>query len=229
MNSRIHNELIKYLAQHVSQNKIKRIEKVLRFRTRYITLILEDIYKGHNASATLRTCECLGIQDVHIIEKTSPFIVNQHVTQGSSKWLTLHPYKQKENNNTQTCYKILQKKGHKIIATTPDEQGKPLTEISLNTKLAFVFGNEEKGLSEYALQAADAYMKLPMHGFTQSYNISVSVAITLSYILEKLHQSKIAWQLTDTEKSELTLSWYKKIVHRSDLIEKKFLKKLISC
>jgi tRNA (guanosine-2'-O-)-methyltransferase len=213
----------------MSQNKIKRIERVLTFRTRYITLILEDIYKDHNASATLRTCECLGIQDVHIIEKTSPFTVNHNVTQGSSKWLSLHRYKQKENSNTQTCYKMLQKKGYKIIAATPNEQEKSLTEISLNTKLAFVFGNEEKGLSEYALQAADVYMKLPMYGFTQSYNISVSVAITLSYILEKLHQSKIAWQLTDTEKSELTLLWYKKIVRRSDLIEKKFLNNLISC
>jgi tRNA (guanosine-2'-O-)-methyltransferase len=225
MNNRIRGGLIKHLSQYVTRNKIDKINEMLKYRTNYVTLILEDIYKPHNAGATIRTCECLGVQNIHIIENTSLFTVSHDVTQGSYKWVTLHRYNEKNRNNTETCIRTLKSEGYRIIATTPNTNidNQTLEEISLDTKLAFMFGNEEEGLSDYSLKAADAYLKLPMHGFTRSYNISVSVAITLSYIIDKLHKSNVPWQLTRTEKNELTLAWYKKNIRRSDLIEKAFL------
>jgi len=225
MNNRIRGGLIKHLSQYVTRNKIDKINEMLKYRTNYVTLILEDIYKPHNAGATIRTCECLGVQNIHIIENTSLFTVSQDVTQGSYKWVTLHRYNEKNRNNTETCIRTLKSEGYRIIATTPNTNidNQTLEEISLDTKLAFMFGNEEEGLSDYSLKAADAYLKLPMHGFTQSYNISVSVAITLSYIIDKLHKSNVPWRLTATEKSKLILAWYKKSIRRSDLIEKAFL------
>ena len=223
MNKTTRDGLIRHLSQYVSQNKIDKINRVLKYRTRYLTLILEDIYKPHNASAAIRTCECFGVQDIHIVENTSPFSLNEDVTQGSSKWVTLHRYNEKNKNNTQTCIKALQNNSYKIVATTPDGDSRSLEKISFDTRLAFIFGNEEEGLSDDALQAADARVTLPLYGFTQSYNISVSVAILLSRIMDKRYQADTQWQMTENEKAELTLTWYRKIVRASDLIEKAYL------
>jgi tRNA (guanosine-2'-O-)-methyltransferase len=94
----------------------------------------------------------------------------------------------------------------------------------MGEKLAFLFGNEEKGLSEYAFNEADACLSLPMYGFTQSYNLSVSVAITFSHVIERLRVSKVKWKLSEKEKRDLKLSWYKKSVRAGKMIEKAFIK-----
>ena len=110
-----------------------------------------------------------------------------------------------------------------IIATSPSADSLSLNQIPVGNKLAFMFGNEEKGLSDYAFNEADACLKLPMYGFTQSYNISVSVAITFSHLIERLRASKVKWKLTEKEKRDLTLSWYKKSVRAGRMIEKAFI------
>ena len=101
MNNRIRRGLIKHLSRYVTRNKIDKINEMLNYRTNHITLILEDIHKPHNASATIRTCECLGVQNIHIIENTSPFTVSKDVAQGSSKWVTLNRYNEKNKNNSE--------------------------------------------------------------------------------------------------------------------------------
>ncbi|MCP4717130.1 MAG: RNA methyltransferase, partial [Deltaproteobacteria bacterium] len=222
MDSIIRDRLIEHLGSFVSDNKLTKIEDVLRYRTRYVTLVLEDIFKAHNANATIRTSECMGVQDIHIIENSSPFSISDDVTQGSSKWVSLHRYRTGDQNNTVSCFQALRDQGYYIIATTLDEHSLELDAVPLDKKMAFVFGNEDQGMSDYTLQNADATLKLPMHGFTQSYNISVCVAMTLSAVIGRLHRSDIAWQLSEEEQQELKLEWYKKIVRRSDLIEKVF-------
>jgi len=223
MDNTARQALIELLSEYVSRNKKQKIHEVLSMRTRRITIVLEDIHKDQNASATLRTCDCLGIQDVHVVENTTSFSIDEDVTMGSSKWLTIHRYRKKNINNTKLCFDTLRKKGYTIIATTPNKRSLSLDDISPRHKTALFFGNEETGLSDYALSRADACLKIPLHGFTPSYNISVSVAITLASLVERLHRSQTGWQLSEREKSELTLSWYRKIVRRSDLIEQKFM------
>ena len=87
-------------------------------------------------------------------------------------------------------------------------------------------GNELRGTSDYALQHADQKIFIPMHGFTESFNISVSAAICLNTILTKLRHSNVNWQLSDEEKQTLQLQWYRKVVRRSDLIEREFLRSI---
>ena len=226
MDSKTKKELIKHLAQYVSPERKDKIDGVLKERTDYVSLVLEDINKPHNASATIRTCECLGVQNIHIIENPeneSPFFASNWVTQGASKWVDLHRYKKKAKNNTKECIDLLKKEGYRIIATSPEADSFSLGEIPLGKKLAFMFGNEDKGLSEYAFDAADACLKLPMYGFTQSYNISVSVAITFSHIIERLRASEVRWKLPEKERQDLKLSWYKKSIRAGKMIEKVFL------
>jgi tRNA (guanosine-2'-O-)-methyltransferase len=216
-------ELLQYLLTFVSDNKNQLFEEVIRFRTRYITVVLENIYQSHNASAVLRTCDCFGIQDVHIIENNNPFDINPDIALGSSKWLTLNKYNSKECN-TPYVYRQLRESGYKIVAATPHHSDCNLNDLKIDSKLALVFGTELNGLSEEAMNHADEFVKIPMYGFTESFNVSVSAAIILHYLTEKLRDSSYLWQLNDEEIIDIKLNWVKNVVKSSDQIEKRFMK-----
>jgi tRNA (guanosine-2'-O-)-methyltransferase len=198
--------LIDYLKTFVTQNKQAHIERILPLRTRYLTAVLENIYQPHNASAVIRSCECFGIQDLHIIENSNTFSTSKGVVLGSAKWMSLHRYNQEEEN-TQTCLEQLKQQGYKLVATTLQPGSKPIHEIDLSQKTALLFGTEEHGLSDTAHQLADEMAYIPMVGFTQSLNISVSAAICLETLSHKLRQSQAAWPLSDEEKLDLSIDW----------------------
>jgi len=218
--------LLNHLSQYVSDHKKSFIEKVLGQRTRHLTLVLEDIYQSQNASAVVRTCECLGLQDIHIIENESSYSVNKRVLKGANKWIDLHRYKMKGFNNTEICFRKLRDLGYQILATDPSPDGIPLNEIPVDNKLAIVMGNELRGTSKFTLENADQKIFIPMQGFTESLNISVSAAICLYTLTTKLRQSSAPWQLTEDERLQLQLQWFRKIIRRSDLIEREFLRSI---
>lgn len=217
-------ELLTYLLGFITENKRNKFEKIINFRTRYLTVVLEDIFQPHNASAVLRTCDCFGIQDVHIIENKNKYDVNPDVALGSSKWLTLIKHNKNEENTLKTLNK-LKKQGYKIVATSPHKDQFMLDELPLDQKTALVFGTELNGLSDLALDNSDYFVKIPMYGFTESFNISVSAAITLYSLTEKLRKSEINWQLSEDEILDIKLDWVRNIIKHSDLIEKDFFRK----
>lgn len=222
-----HQQLIEHFAQFISDHKKTFLEKVMEQRTRYITVVLEDIFQAQNASAVVRTCECMGLQDIHIIENKSPYAVNKKVIKGANKWIDLIRYKSKNINNTEICFNTLRQRGYQILVTEPSAEGTPIDEVLVSDQpTAIVMGNELKGASKFALQHADAKVTIPMFGFTESMNISVSAAICLNTLLPKLRKSNANWQLTASEKLDLRLQWYRKIVKRSDIIEKEFLRSI---
>lgn len=219
--------LIDHLAQFISDHKKAFLEKVLEQRTRYITVVLEDIFQSQNASAVVRSCECMGLQDIHIVENKSPYAVNKKVIKGANKWIDLIRYKKKGANNIGDCFNALKENGYRILVTEPATDGNPIDEISVvDQPIAIVMGNELKGASEFALQHADAKINIPMFGFTESLNISVSAAICLNTLVPKVRASTANWQLTTSDKLTLRLQWYRKIVKRSDIIEKEFLRSI---
>ena len=220
-------DLYEYLKQFVSKNKVQKIEEYIQYRTRYITIVLEDIFQPQNASAVLRTCECLGIQDVHIIENRYKYELNPDVELGSSKWLTLMKYNQNIDNSLITLNK-LKSDGYKIVATSPNKNNILINDLPVNNKLAMFFGTEKEGLSNYILQNADYYVKIPMYGFMESYNLSVSVAITAYTIINKLKKSKLPWKLSLDESYDIRINWLKNIIRMSDLIIKDYMMNLKS-
>ncbi|HLZ16198.1 MAG TPA: RNA methyltransferase [Cyclobacteriaceae bacterium] len=213
-----------HFSQYITDHKKLFIEKVLNERTRFVALVLESIYQSQNASAVVRTCECLGLQDIHIIEDDTRYSVNKRVLKGANKWIDLHRYKMKGFNNAEICFLKLRESGYKILVTDPSPDGVSIDEIPVDQKIAVVMGNELQGASAFALQHADQKIFIPMHGFTESFNISVSAAICLNTLLTKMRASNAPWQLTDEEKEVLRLQWYRKVVRRSDLIEQEFLR-----
>ncbi len=189
----------------------------MHFRTRYLTVVLENIYQPQNASAVIRTCDCFGVQDLHIIENTNNYRINPDVVLGSHQWLNLYRYNRHENN-TSEALKQLRENGYRIVATTPHNSQVGLDEFDLQKgKAAFFFGNEHHGLSSQVLDSADEYLTIPMFGFTESLNISVSAAIVLNNLCKRLRMdNRIDWQLNYLEQQEILLQWYKNAIKDAD-------------
>ncbi len=215
-------KLIHHLSEFITSRRLSIINKVLQNRTRYITTVLENIYQPHNASAVLRSCECFGIQDVHIIEKSNEYVVNPDVALGSNKWLSVYKYKVAEDNTIPVIHQ-LKEKGYRIIATTPHTDDNELESFDIHKgKFALCFGTELGGLSEEIMNLADEHLKIPILGFTESFNISVSAAIMFYTLSHKIRNSDVQWTLASEEKTELKLQWLKNSINKSDLVIKNF-------
>ncbi len=218
-------ELIEYLSGFVTQNKINLFDRIINFRTKYITIALENIFQPHNASAVLRTADCFGVQDVHVIENSNKYEINPDVALGSYNWINLYRHNALENN-TLSAINQLKSDGYRIIATTPHRNDVNLEDFDLSKgKVALFFGTELDGLSDIVLDNADEFLKIPMYGFTESFNISVSASIILHNLSLTLRNSSIQWQLTDFEKQQVYLDWLRIAIRNSNLIEKEFYKR----
>jgi tRNA (guanosine-2'-O-)-methyltransferase len=218
-------KLFDHLSQFISDHKKEYVEKVLDQRTRYVTVVLENIYQSQNASAVIRTCECMGLQDIHVVENTAKYELNVRVLKGSDKWINLVRHRVKNSNNTETCFKQLRAQGYKIYVADPSSDGMAIDDVRVEDgKVAIVFGNELRGASDYAVQHADQKVQIPMFGFTESLNISVSVAICLKTLMTKLRGSQIDYNLNESEKNTIKLDWYRKIVKRSDIVVREFMR-----
>ncbi len=225
MTNRTGKMITNHLSQFISEHKKKLIETVLDQRTRYLTLVLEDIYQSQNASAVFRTVECFGIQDVHLIENQNTYGINKGVLKGADKWLTINHHNQPGANNTPLCFKKLREAGYIILATTPSAS-RSIRDVDVTQKMAIVMGNELHGLSETAQEEADLQVKIPMEGFTESLNLSVSAAICIYELMTRIRASNIDWKLTEEERVSLKLMWYKRSIKRSELIERKYLESI---
>lgn len=212
-------ELVPYLEQFVRHRRRQRMEEVLANRTRRVTIMLEDVYQPHNASAVLRTCECLGVQDVHVVEANNSYHINRDVSLGAGQWLTVRRYP-----DTLQCVTSLRAAGYRLVAATPHRADCDLDQLPCTPPVAVMLGTEEAGLSPSALEVADLRVRVPIYGFTESYNVSVCAALMLGDITKKLRRSGTAavWGLSDSERHALRLAWYRASLRGVDQIEARF-------
>lgn len=217
--------IIDHLAQYVSDHKKRTIEEVLDKRTRHLTIVLEDIFQSQNASAVFRTAECFGVQDIHLIENLSKYALNKRVLRGANKWLTIKKHAQKEKDNSKACLESLKASGYKILATMPSAN-LTIQQVDVSNKIAVVMGNELHGLSDTAIALADYKVTIPMFGFTESLNLSVSAAICVHELINRMKASSVDWHLSEEMKKQLRLEWYRKLVRNAEMIERKFLESI---
>ena len=219
----INTKLLTYLEGFVTDKRKNLFRNILQDRTRHFTVVLEDIYQQHNASAVIRSCDIFGIQDVHVIENKYKSKVSRHIAKGSQKWLSFHNYKE-DKNNTIDCLENIKSKGYQIIATTPHNDSCVLHDFDITKKSAFVFGVEKAGVSDDVMKNTDGFLKIPMVGFTESLNISVAAAIVLENLSHKLRNSTLDWTLTVEEQQILYTSWIEKTIKNVDEIKQRFIK-----
>mgnify|MGYP002623150959 FL=1 len=201
-------KLYNELCDMISDNKQSLFNRLAPLRTRHITIVLEDVYQSHNASAVLRSCDCFGVQDVHVVEQRNPFNPAGDVAVGSSKWVDYY-----KHHDILAAYKHLHKHGYQIVATLPHENDTMIGNLDIKQPTALVFGTELTGLTPAAIENADAYVKIPMYGFTESFNISVSAALSLYSTTERMrHSADLKWQLSNEEQLDLKLQWCLQVI-----------------
>jgi tRNA (guanosine-2'-O-)-methyltransferase len=221
--------LIDHFLKCITDERKALFKELIQKRTKYLTVVLENIYQPLNASAVLRSCDCFGIQDVHVIENYNEFKPDREVAMGASNWLTVNRY-DKNENNTLDCIQSLKNKGYKIVATSPHNSQTDLINFDLSkSKTALFFGTEVEGLSDLVLENADEHLHIPMYGFTESFNLSVSAAICLYEMRMKMEKENIKWQMTEDEKNQVLLSWLRYSIDRSEIVEEDFLKNRLGC
>ncbi|WP_067148444.1 TrmH family RNA methyltransferase [Pseudotamlana agarivorans] len=214
-------KLLEYLETYLTENRKQRFDTVLPQRTKHFTVATEDVYQLHNTSAVIRSCDVFGIQEVNIVEERNSKRIDREIAMGAQKWVDLNRY-----HHVKSCMSDLKQKGYQIVATTPHTNDCELHDFDVTKKSCFFFGRETEGLSQEVLDEADCFLKIPMVGFTESLNISVSAAIILQHVTTKLRRSDINWQLSEDEINEKRLDWCKKTLKSYDDIVARFYEKL---
>ena len=225
--SKIRHDLVQYLKEFVVKERRELFEEKIEQRTKHITVVLENVFQGRNISASIRSADCFGIQDVHIIENDNIFNDDSEVSMGAEKWISITRHNQ-EGHNSVEAIKKLKAEGYQIIATTPHNTDCDLFDLDISEqKVALIFGAEVRGCSEQTLALADKKMKIPMYGFTESFNISVSVSLCLQHLLYKLRKAGIDWKMTENEQDNAMLQWLRNSIKSAAQIEEKYLSKHI--
>lgn len=206
-------ELLKHLESFLTEKRKQRFDAVLPQRTKHFTVATEDVYQLHNTSAVMRSCDVFGIQEVHIVEEVNSKRIDGEIAMGAQKWVDLNRYQ-----NVKSCISDLKAKGYQIVATTPHATDCELIDFDSSKKSCFFFGRETEGLSQQVMDNADCFLKIPMVGFTESLNISVSAAIILQHVTSKLRKSDVDWRFTDEEILEKRFDWIKKTIKNYDAI-----------
>lgn len=213
------NQLLEHLLSFLTERRKSLFKEVISKRTRHFTVVTEDVYQMHNTSAVMRSCDVFGIQELHVVEERISKEIDREIALGAQKWVNIH-----RHHSTKECIDNLRENGYQIIATTPHNNSTELKDFDISKKSAFFFGKEKEGLSDVVLDAADGYLKIPMYGFTESLNISVSAAIILQSLVTRLKDSDIDWKLSEDEKKEIILHWTKMTIKSVDQIVERFYK-----
>lgn len=212
---------IEYLSQFMTEERFEVLRKTVVGRTGYIRVCLEDIFHPQNASAVVRSCEAFGIQHIHAVEVISSFSPNVDIVRGTDKWVDIHRYR--DDNPTGRLISELKSDGYRIVATSPHINDTTAEEFDVaKGKFALFFGTEHAGISDTVKENADEFIRIPMHGFVESLNISVCAAILLYNFSQRVREQVADWQLPEEEQRELLLKWMMYSVKDSKNIMKRF-------
>jgi tRNA (guanosine-2'-O-)-methyltransferase len=224
MDDSLKKELSDYLSGFISETRKKRFDEVLSHRTDHLRVVLENVYQDHNASAVLRSCESFGIQHVHFIENRNALRISDDVSMGSHKWLSIHRHNQKETNTRETL-QHLKSLGYRIVATTPHNNDCTVDMLPVDKKLAIVFGTELTGITQEVMDEADEFVKIPMYGFTESFNVSVCAALCMYDLTTRIRRQVPGYLMDEPQKTDIYFNWLKSSVDNSEALISNYLKK----
>jgi len=207
-----------YLENFITENRKLNFDRVLENRTKHFCIAVEDVYQLHNTSAVMRSCEVFGIQNLHVIDQVFTKTIDKEIALGAEKWVDIN-----RHSSTTNCINDLKGKGYQIVATTPHAEAANIENYDITKPAAIFFGTEKSGLSQEVINQADAFIKIPMYGFTESLNISVSAAIVINTLTNKLRESTIDWKLKEEELLEKKIDWMRKSIKDIDFITERFL------
>lgn len=206
--------VVNRLQQYVSERRLERIEAVLNGRTNTVVPVIEGLSNTGNVSAVMRSAEAMGFHQFHIIENNSHFKHSERTSKGAEKWLMVHQW-----NTPEECVSHLRAHNYKIVVTHLDDTAVPIQDIDFTQPTALVFGNEKDGASPAMLEQADQRCIIPIHGFVESYNISVAAALGFYHACQdRIKRQGFHGDLTEEEKTQLRAAYYRRTVRQAERI-----------
>ena len=202
------------LAEFMTAERYGVLRGSVAMRTRYRTVLAENMYHGQNAAALIRHCDAFGVQEMHTVETLCRFEPNPVIARGSERWVDVH-----RHASTAEAVAELRRRGYRIVATTPHrEDATPETFDVTKGPFALVFGTEHAGISDEAIAAADEFLRIPMCGLVESLNVSASAAILIYQLSERVRRTVDGWRMTEAEQAELMERWMRRSVKDADAI-----------
>ena len=168
-----HEPVSSTLRTMLSDERSQQLDTVLSKRLHGLTVLLEDVHTPQNMSACIRTLESYGIQNAHVVELRDPFVISRKTTQGCHKWIDIH-----RHATTDDAIATLRETGYRIVVSSL-EATQTLNDLDFSIPTVLCFGNEKDGISQELMGEADDRYRIPMHGFSQSLNLSVALAISI--------------------------------------------------
>lgn len=208
--------VVEALREFVSDARQAKIDAVLAARLGKLTVVIENLHDPHNGAAALRSVEGFGLCELHVVEAAEPFRFSSKVTQGCEKWVELHRYP-----TFAACAAALHARGFGLWAALPPTPGTPTVDVGtldVSRPVALVFGNEHAGLTPEAAALCDGRFSIPMTGMTGSFNLSVSVALSVYDCARRRRALVGGGDLSDPERATLRERWYKLSVDAADAI-----------
>ncbi|MDR6301087.1 TrmH family RNA methyltransferase [Mesonia maritima] len=215
--------LLEYLESYLTPRRKELFERIIAERTNHFTVAIEDVYQLHNTSAVIRSCDVFGIQNLHVTEERNRKRIDREIAMGAQKWVNINRY-----HTANDTVSTLKEKGYRIIATTPHNDACLLKDFDISQPSALFFGTEKQGLSQELMEKADGFLKIPMVGFTESLNISVSAAIILQDLTARLKASEIDWKLNENDLYDTLLRWAKNSIKSSEKIVNRYLSEKVN-
>lgn len=166
--------VIEALGHLVTEERRARIASVVDARLAGLTVVLEDLYDPHNGAAAIRSVEAMGLTSLHVVERASPFRAEKEISLGGEKWIDVHRHR-----DLAAAQAHLAAAGFVSVATTPDATD-TLADLPPTDRYALWFGNEHEGMTDAAIAGCARRIRIPMHGMTRSFNLSVSVALVVA-------------------------------------------------
>lgn len=222
----MNEQLLAAFYELIPESKREMFDRIGADRTRHLTVVLENIYQEHNASAVLRSCDCFGIQELHVVESENQYKVQRDIARGAGKWVDMYNYNEGPTPLVD-CIKGLQQRGYKIAALTPDANAHTVFSLPIDKPLALAFGTEWHGISDEVRALADYTVKIPMYGFTESFNVSVSAALTLQALRQRLEESDLNWKLEKDDLIETKTKWAQKYMRNGDIVRRDLERRLL--
>ena len=191
-----------------TERRVEKLSRAIRYTQPDLTVVLENVHDPHNVSAILRSCDAVGVRRVELLYTAESFPkIGKKGSASAYKWVERRRFK-----SVGECYSRLREDGFIVAASVVSEESVSLYDMDLRGKIALVFGNEHRGVTDEASAAADVKFQIPMHGMVQSLNVSVACAITLFEALRQRIRSGEAekTKLTGAEFEKMLEEWTKK-------------------
>lgn len=209
-----YDERSEILASFLTPGRRATLERVLAQRTDYLTVLAENTFHPHNASALMRHCEAFGVQRIHTVETRCAFQPTANIVRGTDKWVDVC-----RHESTAAALRSLREEGYRIVATTPHRRScTPESFDVARGPFALVFGTEHAGISQEVFDQADEFLCIPMCGMVESLNVSASAAILIHMLAGRVRMQAEGWPLSPEKASEIRYRWMRSSVRDADRI-----------